>query len=258
MRPNQAKRSPSGLSAIDRTADLRAGEPCRDRATAAWVDGVEDGSPVEIRRHRSNQACVSQQQQVPSGRRSTEADLLRQRRRPARAECERSNDLPAERVREEFDAGSVAFGHVSNGQHPSGRSTGDLRGLDARLAGRRPIVSLEWTFPRIALEGKEFVRAGGRPSLGYGTLRPMDLDLTDRRFLVTGGSRGLGRGSREGAGGRWRAVVLVARSRMRCGRPPRRWRARRSTPTCRRRTVPGPPSTPQSEALGGLDGTPGQ
>ena len=29
-------------------------------------------------------------------------------------------------------------------------------------------------------------------SARYGTLRPMDLGLTDRRFLVTGGSRGLG------------------------------------------------------------------
>ncbi len=70
--------------------------------------------------------------------------------------------------------------------------------IDANLAQDRfricPCRSfrLIGRFREIAQDGEGKARACGRPSLRYGTLRLMDLGLTDRRFLVTGASRGLG------------------------------------------------------------------
>jgi hypothetical protein len=77
----------------------------------AWRDHVEDGAPIDERRHRRDQARVPQEVELAGRGRSAEAELRGDRRRSAGADRKEGDDPPSRWIREKLDPRAVSVWH---------------------------------------------------------------------------------------------------------------------------------------------------
>jgi hypothetical protein len=85
----------------------------------SWRDHVEDGAPIDERRHRRDQAGVPQEVELAGRGRSAQAELCGDRRGSSGADRQEGDDPTPRRVGEEFDPGPRRCGMTGRSWRPA-------------------------------------------------------------------------------------------------------------------------------------------